>query len=271
MAGRPSAGPLTAEIYDQLLANVRSRLTAPESDYTVPLADYLAELPERYVATTPPDQIAHHYEMFQALDDENRIVWELRHPAGVNYSEITVIAYDRPGVFSVLCGGFASKRINILGAQIFCTRGGGVIDRFQVQDVHGQPLPEGFVLDRLRNDINRIFCGRKTVEELFARTPRETPPPREDLQRIAPPSVTVDNDSSERSTIIEVKAYDRLGLLYDITRVFTRHGLDIELAMITTEAYRIVDVFYVTDADNNKMDDPAVIEELKRELLQVVS
>ncbi|MCX8036652.1 MAG: [protein-PII] uridylyltransferase [Candidatus Sumerlaeia bacterium] len=272
LGGRPPSGRGTVESHDQLLSAVRSHLTLPEEEHSIPLSDYLAELPERYVATTPPAQIAHHYEMFEALDDENRVVWELRHPPGVNYSEITVVAYDRPGVFSVLCGAFASKRINILGAQVFSTRGGGVIDRFQVQDSRGQALPEGFVLERLRNDVNRIFCGRKTVEELFTRPVRESAPPaREELQRIAPPSVLVDNDGSDRSTIIEVKGYDRIGLLYDITRVFTKYHLDIELAMITTEAYRVVDVFYVTDADNNKIDDPAVIERLKTELLEVIA
>jgi [protein-PII] uridylyltransferase len=272
LAGTPGPAPRGAAAYDALLENVRSCLTLPEHEHPIALGDYLTELPERYVATTPPGQIAHHYEMFEALDEENRVVWELRHPEGANYSELTVAAYDRPGVFSVLCGALSSKRINILSAQIFSTKGGGVIDRFQVQDVRGEPLPEGFVLERLRNDVNRIFCGRKTVEELFEKAPRETAPrPRPDLQRIAPPSVVVDNDTSERSTIIEVKGYDRIGLLYDVTRVFTDHGLDIDLALITTEAYRVVDVFYVTDAENNKFDDPAEIEKIKAELLAVVS
>lgn len=271
LAGSPAPAPRSAAAHDAFLGNVRSCLTLPDQEHTIALEDYLAELPERYVTTTPPDQIAHHYEMFEALDEENRVIWELRRPEGANYSELTVVAYDRPGVFSVLCGALSSKRINILGAQIFSTKGGGVIDRFQVQDTHGEALPEGFVLERLRNDVNRIFCGRKTVEQLFEKVSREGPRSRPDLQRIAPPSVVVDNDASERSTIIEVKGYDRIGLLYEVTRVFTDHGLDIGLALITTEAYRIVDVFYVTDAENNKLDDPAEIEKIRAELLAVVS
>jgi len=273
LSGRPTPERYTAADVQELIEKVRAHLTMSEEEQTISLAEYIAELPERYASTTPPDQIAHHYEMFEALDDENRVVWELQHPKGVNYSELTVIAYDRPSVFSVLCGALASKRINILGAQIFSTKGGGVIDRFQVQDVHGQPLPEGFVLERLRNDVNRIFCGKKAVEELFGKTSREplSPQKRAELQRIAPPSVVVDNDTSDRSTIIEVKGYDRLGLLYDITRLFVRFGLDIDLAMITTEAYRIVDVFYATDSENNKLDDPATLQRLKAELLEAVS
>jgi len=272
LAGSAPLSPRFSATSQELLEKVLSCLTLPEHEQTIPLETYLAELPERYVMTTPPDPIAHHYEMFLALDEENRVVWELRRPPGVSYSELTVVAYDRPGVFSVLCGALASKRINILSAQIFSTKGGGVIDRFQVQDVRGEPLPEGFVLDRLRNDVNRIFCGKKTIEELLEKAQRDaTPRQRPDLQRIAPPSVVVDNDSSERSTIIEIKSYDRIGLLYDITKVFTDHGLDIDLALITTEAYRVVDVFYVTDAENNKLDDPDEIERIRAELLEAVS
>ena len=65
--------------------------------------------------------------------------------------------------------------------------------------------------------------------------------------------------------------YDRIGLLYDVTKVFAKHGLTIDLAMITTEAYRVVDVFYVTDSDNNKLDDPSAIDRLREELLEVIS
>jgi len=271
LAGLAALSPRAGAACADLLDKVRSHLTSPESEHTIPLADYLAGLPDRYVSTVPPDQIAHHYEMFGALDEENRVIWELRHPPGANYSELTVVAYDRPGVFSVLCGALSSKRINILSAQIFSTKGGAVIDRFQVQDSRGEPLPEGFVLDRLRNDVNRIFCGKKSADEVFGKAPAEPLRQRPELQRIAPPSVVVDNDGSERSTIIEVKGYDRIGLLYDVTKIFTAYGLDIDLALITTEAYRVVDVFYVTDAENNKLDDPVTIAKLRAELLAAVS
>jgi len=256
---------------EEIIAQVRERLTYPEEEHAIPLEEYLAELPERYLATTPPELVAHHYEMLDALDEENRVFWELRNVPGMEYSEITVAAYDQPGLFSVLCGAFASKGINILGAQIFSTKGGFVIDRFQVQDVRGEPLPEGFVLERLRNDVNRILRGKKRIEDLFAKAPRRAVATRSDVHLFAPPDVVVDNESSKCSTIIEVKTYDRLGLLYDVTRVFTRHNLDIELARITTEAYRVVDVFYVTDSENNKIDDPAEIERLRAELLEVIS
>jgi len=271
LAGGTAALPRRAGANGRLLDQVRCHVALPEQEQTVPLADYIAELPERYADTTAPDLIAHHYEMLEALDDRNRVVWELRHPSGANYSELTVVTSDRPGVFSVLCGALASKQINILSAQVFSTKGGGVIDRFQVQDVRGEPLPEGFVLERLRKDVNRIFRGEKSVEELFKKIPREKPLARPDLERIAPPDVIVDNESSEHSTIIEVKGYDRLGLLYDVTRLFTRYELSIDLAIITTEAYRVVDVFYVTDSENNKFDDPAKVEGLCAELLEVVS
>lgn len=257
---------------DDTRQKVQAHLTASEDDYEVPLDDYISELPERYVATTSPKLIAHHYEMFNALDDENRVIWELRHPHGQNYSELTVLAYDRPGVFSILCGALASKRINILSAQVFSTSGGGVIDRFHVQDSRGEALPEGFVLERLRSDVNRIFCGRKSVDDLFKKAPHEKEPLAQAArERIVPPNVTIDNEGSDHSTIIEVKSYDRIGLLYDITRVFADQGLTIDLAMISTEAYRVVDVFYVTDSENNKVDDGRAVERLQKQLMEVIS
>ena len=43
----------------------------------------------------------------------------------------------------------------------------------------------------------------------------------------------------------------------------TEAGLNIDSAIIDTEAYRVVDVFYVTDLENNKIDDPKRIKEIK--------
>lgn len=271
LAGRPPNARARGPSSEETLSRVREHLTAPEEEHPIPLSEYIAELPDRYLATTDPELVAHHYEMLGALDEENRVVWELRRPPGANYSELTVVAYDRAGVFSVLCGALASKRINILGAQVFSTRGGGVIDRFQIQDDRAEPLPEGFVLDRLRNDVNRIFCGRKSVGELFEQTPRRKSEPRPELKDIVPPVVLVDNEGSDHSTIIEVKGYDRIGFLYDVTAVFSRHGLSIDRALIATEAYRVVDVFYVTDSEEKKLDDPGAIDRLQKELLEVIS
>ena len=69
-----------------------------------------------------------------------------------------------------------------------------------------------------------------------------------------PAQLLFDNDSSPDFTLLEVKTHDRPGLLYSITSTCAEQGYYIHLAMITTEAYRVVDVFYLTDLEFNKLD-----------------
>ena len=76
-------------------------------------------------------------------------------------------------------------------------------------------------------------------------------------------TVTVDNDASDYSTVIEVGAPDRIGLLYDITRALADLTLDVHLAKVSTYADRVVDAFYVRDAVGGKVTEQAQVSEIE--------
>jgi [protein-PII] uridylyltransferase len=68
------------------------------------------------------------------------------------------------------------------------------------------------------------------------------------------PEVIINNQLSERFTVIEVAGRDRTGLLYDLTSTLSDLSLDIASAHITTFGEKAVDVFYVTDLTGKKVD-----------------
>jgi [protein-PII] uridylyltransferase len=77
----------------------------------------------------------------------------------------------------------------------------------------------------------------------------------------------MDNNTSERYTVIDVFAADRRGLLYTITRTLFELDLSVAFAKIGTYLDQVVDVFYVTDRKGKKIESTAKLNELRTRLL----
>jgi [protein-PII] uridylyltransferase len=227
------------------------------------LEEFLETVPQRYLKATPVGVIAEHFTMLNELDDKTRIQWRL--DAGPGISELSVCSVDVPGSFAMICGALMAKGINIWSAQIFSTTDGFGINRFQVTDLNNKPLPAGYRLERLRTDLNKVFLDRLTMDELIERYGAESvrkPPvisPR-------PSEIRFDNEGSQHYTIVEVRSADRPGLLYRIAKVLDEFKLNIHRAMLTTEAYGVMDVFFVTDLEYNKIQDPPKMGRLEGRL-----
>ena len=82
------------------------------------------------------------------------------------------------------------------------------------------------------------------------------------------PSVQTDNEYSQQSTLIEIIAQDRPGLLYDISSTMAELGCNIEVAIIDTQGQTATDVFHVTcagtklDREHQKKMRAALLEQL---------
>lgn len=229
------------------------------------LEDFVENVPDRYLQVMRVETIAKHFMMLQRINDQERIVWELE--PGLGASDLAVCSADEPGIFASICGALAAKDINILSAQIFSTADGYAINLFQVTDLHQQPLPVDIRLDRLRADLNEVMLGRKTMDELFRKhRSRSGLKWAERVKR--PTEITLNNDASQQYTLVEIRASDRPGLLYRISKVFSEQKLNVHRAMISTEAYGVFDVFYVTDFEYNKLHDVSRLNRLKAELIR---
>ena len=75
--------------------------------------------------------------------------------------------------------------------------------------------------------------------------------------------VLVDNESSPQATIFEVRTADALGVLYRISRAIADLHLDIRHAKVSTMGHEVVDTFYLVDETQQKIDDEALLDELR--------
>jgi len=81
------------------------------------------------------------------------------------------------------------------------------------------------------------------------------------------PEVIINNQWSNRYTVIEISGLDRPGLLYELTATLSKLNLNIASAHVATFGERAVDVFYVTDLMGAKISSPTRNAAVKRALL----
>ncbi|HEY7204683.1 MAG TPA: [protein-PII] uridylyltransferase [Methylomirabilota bacterium] len=228
------------------------------------LAAHLALLSERYLATTAPQRIAAHLRLVDRFAEEGVLATELFHHPDLGSSELVMATADVPGLFSLIAGTLAAQGINILSAQIHTRADGIVIDTFQVNDPFGEAVTEEARWRRTLEALRRVLRGEVSVEELLAR--RRSLHAGGEAAVAGPPKISLDNQLSDSSTVLEVKCPDRVGLLYVITRTLSAQGLDIRSARIATEIDQAYDTFYVTDRQGRRLEDEAAMARVRESL-----
>jgi [protein-PII] uridylyltransferase len=184
--------------------------------------------------------------------------------------EATVVANDRPGLFSRVAGVLALHDLSVLGAEIYTRDDGIALEIFQLEPKVGVRLGQGggedkVDMDAIAEDARMALRGRLSLDARHAELRRSHP---EGVFRETPPEpeITVDDDASDFFTVVEVRASDRVGLLYTITRALVEMELDIAVAKVSTYGEEVVDVFYVRDFNGQKVTDPVYAEEIARSI-----
>ncbi|MGH9039830.1 MAG: ACT domain-containing protein, partial [Acidimicrobiia bacterium] len=174
---------------------------------------------------------------------------------------LTLVALDRPGLFSKVAGILALHGLDVVSARAWSPEEGIAADRFRVQSLYGT-VPDRAALE---DDLRRVLSGRLSLEARLADRARDyAAAPRPPAAAPARVEVTVDNDASEAATVIEVRAPDRIGTLYRITRALAELHLDVRLAKVSTLGHEVVDAFYVVDGAGSKLTDADHLDEVSR-------
>ncbi len=229
----------------------------------------LAALPPGYLLNTPAERVAADLLELRALQPGTaraRARW-LPDSGTVEYQ---VDTWDdiTPGVFHKLTGVLTGHGLQILSAEIHTLADGLVFDRFFVEDrdYNGEPPPER--LTQVCRALEAVLTSPAGPPS-FRRIWKPRAAGRAALPAM-PTQVRIDNATSERFTIIDVFAADRMGLLYTIAREIFELGLSVSVAKIGTYLDQVVDVFYVSDRQGRKIEDEGRLQEIRDKLLAAV-
>ncbi len=157
--------------------------------------------------------------------------------------QVLVFTPDQSDLFARICGHFDQSGFSILDAKIHTTRTGWALDTFQIVTTL---LPEHY-----RELMTMVELGLTQTLERQGPLP---PPTKGRVSRRVKsfpitPRVALKPDEKAQNWLLSVSASDRNGLLYSIARVLAEHGIDLQLAKISTLGERVEDIFLISGAE----------------------
>ncbi|MFA5189964.1 MAG: [protein-PII] uridylyltransferase [Verrucomicrobiia bacterium] len=256
-----------------MLKHIRERSAMPKEE----VAAHFEKMQRRYFLTFTAEEILRHLEIIHAFLQRAvsasrdslmpQVLWTDKPDRG--YSQVTVCTWDREGLFSKICGSFSFAGVNILNAHAYSRRDGIVLDVFNVAGVEGGIVSDREQRHQFERTLDRALDHGADLDQLLAKHRPHRSTARVP-QGVVPTEVRMDITASRTRTVVEVQAEDRLGLLYTIAETLARHGLDINLARISTEKGAAFDTFYVVTPDGEKVTDAARLERARTDLVRAI-
>ncbi|MFN6128444.1 MAG: [protein-PII] uridylyltransferase [Planctomycetota bacterium] len=235
-------------------------------------SEQIASVPTNYLTHLKPKDLAEELRRIQRLSSQRPADAWATYLADQNATEYVVAVHpDRSaGLFHRVTGALTSKGVSILSADIHTQPGPIAWDRFVVDDMDYNGAPPPHRLAEVCEAIVSAIVHEESKPPLFRRTWKSKSTSDAAIARTQPTQIRFDNSSSDDFTIITVFAYDRTGLLYDISRTLFDFQLDLQVAKVSTHLDQVVDVFYVTDFDGNKVTEATRLYTLRQKLLRAI-
>ncbi|MBX9739466.1 MAG: [protein-PII] uridylyltransferase [Beijerinckiaceae bacterium] len=209
-----------------------------------------------------------HAELLHLTEVEMRsLATEVATDAFRGVTELTVVAPDHPRLLSIIAGACAASGANIVDAQIFTTTDGLALDTISISRAFEFDEDETRRAARVADAIEKALRGQIRLSDIIASRVATSSVSAKTFHVV--PELTIDNNLSQRYTVLEISGLDRPGLLFDLTAALSRLNLNIGSAHIVTFGEKAVDVFYVTDLTGAKIVSPARQATIRRQLLEI--
>ena len=177
-------------------------------------------------------------------------------------TEIFIHVADDVQLFSSIVATIDQLNLTIVSAQILTSVNGWTLDTFFVLDQEGESIQD---TERLENIYQHLSA--KLIDKIQQQPVKLTAPRRLTHFEFTP-IIQFDNNLSDDSTNLFIKAIDRPGLLSAIGQSFAENNIRVTSANITTLGETAEDSFYIQTSERNKITDESVLNAIHSSLLK---
>lgn len=280
------------EVYAKYIMEI---LPEPEAESAKPTfnqtREHVARMDASYTTAFSAAEISRHAALAEKLNEE-QLVYVDADPLEAGRWKVTVVAYDYLGELSLICGLMFVYGLDIQAGEIFtyetvekppaetdsapssvssatpsATRR-KIVDVFTVQAVRPM-VSESTLWPDYANDLHELLklmhVGQRRearsklatrVGEIFAEIESSDTP-------LYPIEITIDNNLSERYTVLRIETVDTVGFLYEFTNALSLTHTYIARMVVQSDGQRVNDLLYVNDEDGKKITDPEKQRELR--------
>ncbi|MFN4306663.1 [protein-PII] uridylyltransferase [Sulfurihydrogenibium azorense] len=227
---------------------------------------HLNRLSDYYIISTPIEDILKHVKLEdKLLSSDNKFSIHFEKNTGAGYSQVIIAIKDIDNPLLIITGILSYLGINILTAYSFERKDGVYLVDLQISTSSLEAVDET-KFSRFVEILENVLKDSSYFEKISVKRQKgfkaSTVPP--------PIFVKVDNEMSEGYTIFDVSAEDRIGLLFDIIKVFASFDLYVHMVKASTQGLRARDAFYVRTKDKEKITDSNFLKNVQEKLLEVI-
>jgi [protein-PII] uridylyltransferase len=229
-------------------------------------------LPIGYLMRSTPHDLVLEISQFKKLDQQHCLTWGkyIESQKALEFTIATAQQGRLIGTFHRITGALSSQGMQIIAADIHTQPGDIAWDRFMVEDPESQGSPHPARIEAVCEAIRRALDPDNSSPPVFAKKWSKVSGEAAENLKTQPTQVRFDNSTSDQYTIITLFAYDRMGLLYAVSKVLFEMQLVLNYAKISTHLDQVVDVFYVSDLQGNKIEESTALYLIRQRLLQAV-
>jgi [protein-PII] uridylyltransferase len=176
-------------------------------------------------------------------------------------TEVFVYTYDSEAIFAKMVTTLDRLGLTVLDARII-TSNGMTLDSYTVVESSGESIQEPFrikeIVTTLRQQLGMPTFNFNRSSRRLARVLKHFPTPTQ---------VIFSEDTGNGRTVIELITADRPGLLSRIGQAFMDCEVHLQNAKVATIGARAEDVFFITDRNNQPLQDERRYAELRAALV----